>query len=170
MRQVIPYMLFCGLILGQGAFCAHAADPNLVKSEPNTPAFIVHPDPNTTAMPDTKPLAGTLGMGWLYQGKQPPQPLVGQEDVTFRIERYPWPYTGYFAGPGFYNPWTRHDYWRYYSNDYLRHRSDYSGWWYNNAYSYPLNYVEIQTQLNSNTSFHFGVSFISDPWDAPFRP
>jgi hypothetical protein len=176
MRQVFTSMVFWGLILGQGVFCAHWADPNLVKSDPNTPAFMAQSDPNTTAMmSNEKPLAGTLGMNWLYQGKQPPQPLVGQENVTFRIERYPWPYTDcfqhdYFASPWCYNPWYRNDYWRYYSNDYWNRCKDYSGWWYNNAYTYPLNYVEIQMQLDSNTSLHFGASFLSDPLGDHFRP
>jgi hypothetical protein len=166
---LILLMSLCGLTLGQVRPRASLADPNLAKSDPNTTAFITPSDPNTTAMSVPKPLAGTLGMNWLYQGKKPPQPLVGQEDVTFRIERYPWPYIGYnrdnnFAGPWFYDPWYGHGYWRYYSNDYWRHHPDHhDGWWYNDAYTYPLNYVQMQIKLNENTSFNLGVSFTSDP-------
>jgi len=175
MKQVITYILLCGLISGQRVFCAHLTDPNLTKSDPNITAFITSFDPNTASLAAAKPLAGKLGMNWLYQGKQPPRPLVGQENVAFRIERYPWPYTGYFgehsywdqdycAGPWFYAPWYRQDYWRYCSNDYWRHCRDYhDGWWYNDAYTYPLNYVEMQIKLNENTSFNLGVSFPSDP-------
>jgi hypothetical protein len=127
-----------------------------------------YPDPNTTATSVPQPVAGTLGINWLYQGQKPPQPLVGQEDVTFRIESYPWPYIGYnqdnyFADPLFYNPRYRHGYWRYYSNDYWRHHRDYSGWWRRDAYTYPLNYVNMEMKLNENTSFHIGASFFSDP-------
>jgi hypothetical protein len=164
-------MLLYGLMLGQNARCASLADPNLAASEPNSMTLISsssRPDPNAASASAQKPVAGTLAMNWLYQGKKPPQPLAGQEDVTFRIERCPWPYTGYyqhdyFAGPGFYAPWYRHDYWRYYSNDYGRHHPNHhDGWWYNDAYTYPLNYVEMQIKLNENTSFNLGVSFTSD--------
>ncbi len=163
-------MSLYGLMLGQRGVCADLADPNLAESGPNTAAFLTssYPDPNAASLPTAKPIAGTLGLNWLYQGKKPPQPLVGQEDVTFRIERYPWPYTGYFlehgcfAGPWIYAPWHRYDYWRYYSNDYWRRYRDYSGLGYHNAYTYPLNYVNMEMKVNENTSFNLDVSFISD--------
>jgi hypothetical protein len=162
-------MFLYGLILGQGALYADLADPNLNQFDPNakTSLFYPSPDPNTTSLAAAKPIAGTLAMNWLYQGKKPPQPLVGQEDVTFRTEIYPWPYIGYnrynsFAGPGFYNPWARPGYWRYYSNDYWKHCRDLSSWRHLDAFTYPLHTVEVQMKLNENTSFNFGVSFISD--------
>jgi hypothetical protein len=159
------------LMLGQIAVCVSLAEPNLPAADPNKMTLpSPYPDPNTAAMSAPKPLAGTLGINWLYQGKKSPQPLVGQQNVTFRIERYPWPYTAFFyehdyfaGGPWFYAPWYRHDYWRYYSRDDWKHCRDYPAWWYNDASTYPLNYVEMQIKLNENTSFNLGVSFTSDP-------
>jgi hypothetical protein len=165
--SVAKFCFGCSLILGQGVCYALSADPNLAASDPNRSAFgstFSHPDPNTSGT-----LPGTLAMNWLYQSKKPPEPLVGQENITFRTEVYPWPYIGferdnYFADPWFYHPWYRYDYWRYYRNTPWRPYGDYHGrWWYRDDYTYPLNHVEVQMKLDADTSLHFGADFLSDP-------
>lgn len=167
---VTGYILFCGLILWQCAYGSRPSDPNMAPVEPNIMSFLLfEPDPNTaSSMPMPQSIPGTLAANWLFQGKKPPQPLVGQEDVTFRTEIYPWPYIGYHRDnfenwPWFYHPWYRYGYWRYYSNDYRRYYRHGYGWWNWDAYTYPLNYVEVQKKINDDISIHIGASFFSDP-------
>ena len=166
---VIEYILFCSLMVGQNVWADLATDPNLGVPEPNNMALVsLNSDPNSVALPNPKSIPGTLAMNWLFQGKKPPEPLVGQEDVTFRTEVYPWPYIGYHddefgSWPWFYHPWYRYGYWRYYSNDYWRYYRHRHGWWDWDAYTYPLNYVEVEKKINDNLSIHIGASYFYDP-------
>jgi hypothetical protein len=173
MRWTIAGYVLLGFAAAYNAYATISADPNQTQFNPDS-AFgqaASHPDPNTslvkllslvTADPNTAAIAktdaitGTLALNWLYQGKIPPAPLVGQEKVSFRTEVYPWPYYSCdrdrpFAAPLCYRPWNMYD----------------CGRGYGNEFTYPLNYAGIQMILNTQTSLRFGAYFLSDPISKP---
>ncbi len=152
------YVFLLGLVLVQNAHSTLFADPNTTASDPDMLAFesvSSCPDPNTSST-SNNPIPGTLALNWLYQGKKPPTPLVGQENISFHTAVYPWPYyaydrDGHFAAPWLYRPWDGYDYWR----------------WYRDDFTYPINYAEVQIKLDAQTSLHFGSYFLSDPLFKP---
>jgi hypothetical protein len=141
------------------ASIACSADPNhnQVVSDPNLSPTKLLPctaDPNAAAVSEANSISGTLALNWLYQGKQPPTPVVGREKVSFRTGVHPWPYY-YDRGRSFASssaPWLCHprdesDYWNAAGKD----------------FTYPLNYAEVQMMLDTKTSLCFGAYFFSDP-------
>jgi hypothetical protein len=167
-RWTIAGYVLLGFAAAYNAHATISADPNQTQFNPNS-AFkqvVSRPDPNISlvkllpsvadpnaaAVAKTNTITGTLALNWLYQGKTPPAPLVGQEKVSFRTEVHPWPYYSYdhdrpFAAPLCYRPWNEYD----------------CGRGYGNEFTYPLNYAEVQMILNTQTTLRFGAYFLSDP-------
>ncbi|MBN2511599.1 MAG: hypothetical protein JXB18_01550, partial [Sedimentisphaerales bacterium] len=87
-------------------------------------------------------IPGTLAMNWLYQGKEPPKPQVGNEKVTFETKIRPWPYDCYGNDWPFYRPWLySYDYWE-------RYRRNFN--------TYPFNYASVRMTLDASVYFEFG--------------
>ncbi len=156
----IIYWLGCMVFsAGLADISAHAqSEPNEVrvaiavpKADPNALAAIE--DPNDLllnvkqAQPEFAkqsqlPIPGTLAMNWLYQGKEPPKPQVGNEKVTFETEIRPWRYYCYDDNWPYYRPWAcSYQYWDRYRN---------------NFNTYPVNYAAVRMNLDASISFEFG--------------
>jgi hypothetical protein len=175
-RWTIAGYVLLGFAAAYNAYATLSTDPNQTqfnpdsafeqaasRPDPNISLVELLPsvaDPNAAAVVKTNVITGTLALNWLYQGKTPPAPLVGQEKVSFRTEVHPWPYYDYdrnrpfassSAAPWIHHPRDESDYWKAAGKD----------------FTYPLNYAEVQMKLNAQTTLNLGVYFLSDPISKP---
>ncbi|MBM4103632.1 MAG: hypothetical protein FJ263_06205 [Planctomycetes bacterium] len=158
-RWTIAGYVLLGFAAAYNAHATISTDPNQTICDPNMSLVKLLPsvtDPNTAAVTKTNAITGTLALNWLYQGKTPPTPLVGQKKVSFRTEVHPWPYYSYgrdrpFAAPLCYRPWNEYDCENGYGDE----------------FTYPLHYAEVQMILNTQTTLRFGAYFLSDPLSKP---
>ncbi|MEN6309494.1 MAG: hypothetical protein ABFD91_17240 [Anaerohalosphaeraceae bacterium] len=119
-------------------------DPNMLieKEDPNTPVQVMQKSDPKSAKQTQSPISGTLALNWLYQGKEPPKPQVGNEKVTFTTEIRPWPYYCYDNDWLFYRPWLNsYEYWS-------RYRDNFN--------AYPINHAAVRMDLDASVSFEFG--------------
>jgi len=126
------------------AMAAPKADPNAisVEKDPNSLLLNLKQAQPEFAKQTQSPIPGTLAMNWLYQGKEPPKPQVGNEKVTFETKIRPWPYYCYDNDWLSYRPWLySYEYWEQYRN---------------NFNTYPVNHAAVRMTLDASISFEFG--------------
>lgn len=120
------------------------ADPNVivVNGDPNNLMLGIKRALPQLAKQSQSPIPGTLAMNWLYQGKEPPKPQIGNEKITFETEIRPWRYYCYDDNWPYYRPWAcSYQYWDRYRN---------------NFNTYPVNYAAVRMNLDASISFEFG--------------
>lgn len=120
---------------------ATKADPNMlsVKKDPNTLLLYIYQYQPKFTKQTPSPVPGTLAMNWLYQGKEPPKPQIGNEKVVIEMDIRPW---SYYENWLFCRPWLyNYDYWERYRN---------------NVNPYSINRAAVRINLDTTMSFEFG--------------